>query len=371
MCHRSNHHHVNGFNPPRLQTDKLPANARVDKEALQAERKEARRNRRRAKRLVTAYQVHVLQHGETVDKNIEVYSGVDASIKISANTKSPKADEDMEILFDYTGKIFDFFAKEFRRNSINGGQAGTGVPVIVKAHHRTSTNRHIANSFWDLRDRQILAGEGDEVRRSYARDLTVIAHEYTHGVIQHTQKGLGKRHQSGALNESLADIFACMIVQYYNWQNGEFPDTSAPVPAQDADWKVGAYIFKEDDIDYIEGMAVRSLREPGKKYNHSFLSNVLGGQPHHMDQYRTNYGPYINCGIPSHAFYLLADSFGGFSWEKAGQIWYNTLLANEDPFTDFKRWAKLTVKEAQKLFGNNDPAVELTKEAWKKVGIRT
>ena len=34
---------------------------------------------------------------------------------------------------------------------------------------------------------------------------------------------------------------------------------------------------------------------------------------------------HINSGIPNHAFYLVAVALGGYAWEKAGRIWYDTV----------------------------------------------
>ncbi|HSW88452.1 MAG TPA: M4 family metallopeptidase [Candidatus Saccharimonadales bacterium] len=39
-----------------------------------------------------------------------------------------------------------------------------------------------------------------------------------------------------------------------------------------------------------------------------------------------NGGVHINSGIPNHAFALAAVAIGGYAWEKAGKIWYETLL---------------------------------------------
>lgn len=49
----------------------------------------------------------------------------------------------------------------------------------------------------------------------FTKNIDVIGHELTHGVIQHTAD-LEYEFQSGALNESLADVFGSMIKQYYH-----------------------------------------------------------------------------------------------------------------------------------------------------------
>lgn len=49
----------------------------------------------------------------------------------------------------------------------------------------------------------------------FTKNIDVIGHELTHGIIQHTAE-LEYSFQSGALNESLADVFGTMIKQYYH-----------------------------------------------------------------------------------------------------------------------------------------------------------
>ena len=44
-----------------------------------------------------------------------------------------------------------------------------------------------------------------------------------------------------------------------------------------------------------------------------------------MHTNRDDGGVHINSGIPNRAFYLAATEIGGYAWEKAGRIWYETL----------------------------------------------
>ena len=96
-----------------------------------------------------------------------------------------------------------------------------------------------------------------------------------------------------------------------------------------------------------------------------------------MDQatcntYDDNGGVHINSGIPNHAFYLAAIDIGGFAWEKAGRIWYETLrdsaLRNN---TGFKRFANLTVATATRLYGPDSDEHAVVVNAWATVGIAT
>ncbi len=80
--------------------------------------------------------------------------------------------------------------------------------------------------------------------------LDVIAHELTHGVTQYSA-GLEYRGQSGALNESISDVFGSLVKQ-----------RSAGQRADQADWLIGAGILGTA----LHGAALRSMAAPGTAY---------------------------------------------------------------------------------------------------------
>src|SRR5262249_39364946 len=142
-------------------------------------------------------------------------------------------------------------------------------------------------------------------------DLDIIGHELTHGVTQH-EANLDYLGQPGALNESVSDVMGSLIKQRQLNQT-----------ADQADWLIGAKLLTAN----VQGVALRSMKAPGT----AFDDPVLGKdpQPRHMKNYLRTHADYggvhINSGIPNHAFYLVATQIGGFAWEKAGRIWYETL----------------------------------------------
>ena len=94
------------------------------------------------------------------------------------------------------------FAEEYGRNSLDG----RGMPLVATVQHRRNYN----NAFWD--GQQMAHGNGDgKIFRTFLQ-LSVIAHEMTHGVIQHSG-GLIYENQSGALNEHVADVFGALAEQ--------------------------------------------------------------------------------------------------------------------------------------------------------------
>ena len=85
--------------------------------------------------------------------------------------------------------------------------------------------------------------------------------------------------------------------------------------------------------------------------------------------YEDNGGVHVYSGIPNRAFYLASVEFGGYSWEKAGQIWWGAMRSGRvPPKSTFKQFADVTIDIAEDLFGKD--AKKIMKEAWEKVGVK-
>ncbi|MEU8619842.1 M4 family metallopeptidase [Streptomyces sp. NPDC048623] len=251
------------------------------------------------------------------------------------------------------GATFDFFLKNYGWDSIDGA----GMPLLASVHF----DEKYDNAFWN--GEQMVFGDGDgELFLDFTLPVDVIGHELAHGFTQHTAN-LAYYGQSGALNESVSDVFGSLVKQYALGQS-----------AEQADWLIGAGLLGPA-VD--RGTALRSMKEPGTAYD----DDVLGKdpQPATMDGYvRTssdNGGVHINSGIPNHAFYLLATELGGNAWERAGQIWYDVMaggtLDTEARFADF---AAATVAAAKARYGGGGEESEEVRavlKAWSVVGVPT
>ncbi|MEV6791186.1 M4 family metallopeptidase [Streptomyces sp. NPDC051320] len=246
------------------------------------------------------------------------------------------------------GATFALYLKAYGRHSIDG----SGLPLDASVHYDQKYN----NAFWD--GRQMVFGDGDgEIFLDFTIPVDVIGHELTHGVTQYTAN-LDYSGQSGALNESVSDVFGSLIKQYALDQT-----------ADRADWLIGAGLLAPG----VSGVALRSMKAPGTAYD----DDVLGKdpQPATMRDYVTtdddNGGVHLNSGIPNHAFYLLATALGGKAWERAGQVWYDTLTGGELPAAaSFADFARLTVAAARARFGSGDEQEAVVK-AWSTVGVPT
>ncbi|MFB6558761.1 MULTISPECIES: M4 family metallopeptidase [unclassified Streptomyces] len=101
------------------------------------------------------------------------------------------------------GQVYDFYKKNFGRDSLDGN--GGAVNSLVGV---TYYGLPYANAFWD--GTKMVYGNGDAEFKPMSADTDVVGHEMTHGVIEHTAN-LVYAGQSGALNEALADYFGNAI----------------------------------------------------------------------------------------------------------------------------------------------------------------
>lgn len=186
--------------------------------------------------------------------------------------------------------------------------------------------------------------------------MDVMVHEFTHGVTQHTA-GLTYQGQSGALNESVSDVFASICKQRVNGQS-----------AEQADWLIGEGLFMAG----VQATALRSMKEPGTAYDDPRLGKdpQVGSMDDYVDTQDDNGGVHINSGIPNRAFQLTATALGGNSWEQAGPIWYQALTGGEvGADADFTGFATATVNAARQLYAEDPRIAETVRQAWTEVGV--
>ena len=254
-------------------------------------------------------------------------------------------DRQVNEAYDYSGATYDFFKEVFSRNSVDGN----GMRLDSSVHY----SRDYDNAFWN--GAQMVYGDGDGVIfERFTKCLDVVGHELTHGVTQF-EAALSYHDQPGALNESFSDVFGSLVKQW------KLKQTAAK-----ADWLIGAGLLAKG----VHGVALRSMKAPGTAYDDPQLGK--DPQPAHMKDYfkgsADNGGVHINSGIPNHAFYLVATTLGGNSWEKAGKIWYDTLSNLIGPNTSFKQAADATIRSAQNLYGAGAEQKAVA-SAWKQVGV--
>ncbi|MDX6325573.1 MAG: hypothetical protein QOK15_1927 [Nocardioidaceae bacterium] len=245
------------------------------------------------------------------------------------------------------GDTYRLYAEQYQRDSIDD----QGMPLLGTVHYDEAYD----NAFWN--GSQMVFGDGDgQLFNRFTISLDVIGHELTHGVTEH-EAALAYLGQSGALNESISDVFGSLVKQY-----------ASQTTAADADWLIGQGLL----TDHVNGVALRSMKAPGTAYDDPVLGK--DPQPSTMAGYvvtsSDNGGVHINSGIPNHAFYLVATELGGYAWEKAGRIWYETLLSpGITPKVDFRGFARLTAASAAQLYGAASAEAKAVDDAWRAVGV--
>ena len=267
--------------------------------------------------------------------------------EVRAEGSGPSGDPAVDETYDGLGATYALYEDAYGRSSVDGA----GQPLLATVHY----GRDYDNAFWD--GAQMVLGDGDgEVFERFSKSLTVIGHELTHGVIQYTAK-LVYQGQAGALNESVSDVFGSLVEQKLLGQS-----------VQEASWLVGEGLFTPE----VSGSALRSLAAPGTAYD----DDVLGKdpQPANMSGYvettSDNGGVHLNSGIPNHAFYLAAVQLGGYAWERAGQVWYDTITEPNFPADcTFAVFAAATITAAEKRYGAGSVESSAVQAAWQEVNV--
>ncbi|MBK0347653.1 peptidase M4 family protein [Aerococcaceae bacterium zg-ZJ1578] len=230
-------------------------------------------------------------------------------------------------------QVLRFFYEHFNWRSFDG----EGAPVEVVVNY-TEDGEDLDNAMWD--GTRFVFGAGEE-NLSYNNAIAndIVGHEFMHAVTQFGA-GLVYEHQSGALDESLSDMF------------GYFIDSE--------DSTIGEDILQEGGDP---NLVLRSLEDP-----------TLYGQPGHMRDYvkaENNLdgdygGVHINNGIPNKAGYLTAKAIG---IEKTMQIYFNAVQHYLVPFAEFSD-ARIAFKlSAEDLFGSQSDEVKAIEKAWDEVGV--
>ncbi len=261
---------------------------------------------------------------------------------------APVADVSVNEAYDGLGSTHALYAEVYGRDGIDG----VGGRLLASVHY----GQDYDNAFWD--GGQMVFGDGDgRVFGRFTDVLSVIGHELTHGVTQ-ASAALDYQGQSGALNESVSDVFGALVEQRVRGQD-----------AAHASWLIGEGLF----VPGIRGVALRSMKAPGTAFDDPALGK--DPQPATMAGYvqtsDDNGGVHLNSGIPNHAFYLAAVAIGGPAWELAGRVWYRTLTGGGlVPSSDFAAFAAVTMSAASDLAGAGSAAHQAVGAAWTDVGVR-
>lgn len=358
MCHHISHNPVQCVIPPYI-SDKLldEASKRNLPDIINNELRNSRfRNDRAFFAKLTDEQRAILNPVSRAIENpvmkMQVYDvGHDtvlSNAKLVWNNGKAKGipDKDTKNVVAAGTATWDMYFQIFGRNSVDN----LGLALKHYIHYDNKYD----NAFWD--GRRMVYGDGDgKIFGSFTADPDIIGHELTHGVTQY-EANLTYHNQSGALNESLSDVFGIMIKQRL-----------LNLDVKKSKWLIGENVLKGAKY------ALRSMKAPGTAYvNHPDLGT--DPQPATFDKYmvlpdteRGDFGGvHINSGIINFAFYVAAFNMGGFSWEKAGRVWYAALTdkASLNATSNFADFRNVTIQKAELLFGKGSLEAKAVADGW-------
>ncbi len=202
-----------------------------------------------------------------------------APVRTEANPPVAGDDADIRLAFQYTGDTYDFFYDRFGWDSLDG--AGMQLKTTVD-YCEPDQPCPYENAFWD--GEQMVYGD------TFASADDVVGHELAHGFTDHTSS-LFYYAQSGAINESLSDVFGELMDQ----TNGAGGDGAADK------WLMG------------EDLPIGEIRDMGDPTTFGDPDRMLS--PIYMSGYGDNEGVHYNSGVNNKAAFLMTDggSFNGQS----------------------------------------------------------
>jgi len=205
-----------------------------------------------------------------------------------------------------SSRSFDYYKSTFGRNSIDG----TGGTITAFYNVSEEDGSSMENAFWN--GEAMWYGNGGSVFKKLAGGLDVGGHEMTHGVVEKTAN-LEYQDESGALNESMADIFGTMIDR--------------------DDWLIGEDVMQAGQSPTG---ALRSLSDPhnGSSSNGDYWQPRIVSEKYSGNE--DNGGVHINSGIPNWAFYKFATN-AAVGKDKAEQVYFKALrdyLVKSSQFVD-------------------------------------
>jgi Zn-dependent metalloprotease len=255
-------------------------------------------------------------------------------------------------------KTYDFYLSVFNRNSYDGNgsviKQYLNPPTLQTQNGQSPNNASAYPAPYNL----MQYGLGDGQYMNAVVGLDVEGHEYTHMVIANNGNGgLTYQGESGALNESFADIFG-VCVEFYTGVN--------------ADWLMGEDIMA--NAPYLRSMLNPNGGDQPDTYNGQLWAN-----PTNLTN--DNGGVHINSGVQNFWFYLLcqggsgtndlsnAYSVSGIGIAQARQIAYRNLTTFLSPNATHMDAYYGSLQAAQDLFGNPSAQYNAVRQAWYAVGI--
>jgi len=260
---------------------------------------------------------------------------------------------------------YDYFKNVHGRNGIDGNSGpgsvtsadGTTSLVSSRVHYSTNYN----NAYWN--GTAMTYGDGDGTTFTPLVTLDICGHEMTHGVTERTAN-LTYSGESGALNESMSDVFGAMV---------ELRARGGTITGDT--WKIGEQAYTPGTA----GDALRYMDNPHAKSGGGYTAD--DDPDHYAERYTgtsDNGGVHINSGIGNKAFYLVAAggthhrsgvTVTAIGTSAAERIWFRALTVYMTSSTNFSGARTATLNAASDLYGSTSSQYNMAATAWCAVGV--
>lgn len=242
-----------------------------------------------------------------------------------------------------TSKFHDMMVDLFDYRGMDG--SGKAMDPVV----HVAGGAAYLNAFWDGSNAYF--GNGD-CHHNPLTTLSVVGHEFMHGVTDYTSD-LIYANESGAINESMSDIFGKSLEYFYD--NERFS------------WELGPEFGKNEFSRNFRDMSNPNLYEDPALYLGMYWD--LGG------------GVHTNSGVFNYWFYLMVD--GGQGENENGDSYNVVAQPIEDvlqvvwlcqtsyltPSSTYPELYEYSLEAVDALFGNSSEMMNSVVQAWKAVGL--
>lgn len=238
---------------------------------------------------------------------------------------------------------YDYFFKKHGRNSFDN----QGAKMISYVHF----DQNYVNAFWN--GRWMTYGDGNGSSNLPLTSLDVVGHEITHGVDQYSAS-LRYRNESGALDESFADIFGNSVEYFAHPANFS--------------WNIGEAFSSSGGFRSMSNP--KSKGDPDTYFGQNWFTGTAD-----------NGGVHTNSGVQNFWYYLMVEGGTGtndnghfyniqaFGFDTASKIAYRnttTYLSRNSTYADARLGAILS---AEDLYGECSFIAQEVSEAWQAVGV--
>lgn len=321
--------------------------------------------------------------GLFIDDALELASYTDGAASIQVHkrlTQNPAIDA----LYGLQ-KTYDFYLEKFGRNSYNGSHSPINAYINFSPNLLFDGAFCVNNAKFDPTYNSMIFGIGDGITYSPFVEFDVTGHEFTHQVIRNTSN-LNYSNESGALNESFADIMGTSL-EYYTkgitpslWVLGQNfisnpfayersisnPNLSYQVEGwKQADTYHGNYYFPTDDTFW----------------DTYYLGGIDPLVDYGNDASKDYGGVHFNSGVQNFWFYLISQGGTGINdlgqpytvvpigIDKAMEIAYNNFAFQLNETSTFIDAVNSSCAHTAGLYGFESSEYNSIRNAWYAVGL--